>query len=236
MFSPMNHVESWTHFHPVLGQYIPCPCTGPRLQSMCFIDNFARLLKLHDSELCTSQGGGKSFTTGDCDFLKQHPKTPLTWLHTLLSRVKQYKSFRGQYSTFHTSLHPGALHWHNPNRLHWGTRFTKAWFILQSPTVARLGDRRRQSCVCLYLRWRLSPAQVDDCRQQSPTVVFKVQQCWTFNAVASSRWHFPSNQRATTAFIRSRPTQTWRTQVVIKHLTLQICVCHRRPDCKSHRK
>ena len=78
----------------------------------------------------------------------------------------------------------------------------------QSPTVARLGDRRRQSRVCLYFNWRLSPAQVGDCRQQSPTVVFKVQQCWTFNAVASSRWHFPSNQRATTGFIRSRPMQT----------------------------
>ena len=106
----------------------------------------------------------------------------------------------------------------------------------QSPTVARLGDRRRQSCVCLYFSWRLSPAQVGDSRQQSPTVVFKVQQCWTFNAVASSRWHFPSNQRATTAFIRSRPMQIWRTQVVIKHIKLQICVCHRCPDCKSHRK
>ena len=76
----------------------------------------------------------------------------------------------------------------------------KAWFIRQSPTVARLGDSRRQSRVCLYFSWRLSPAQVGDCRQQSPTVVFKVQQCWTFNSVASSRWHFPSNQRTATAF------------------------------------
>ena len=85
--------------------------------------------------------------------------------------------------------------------------------------------------------WRLSPAQVCDCRQQSSTVVFKVQQCWTFNAVASSRWHFPSShsQRAATAFIRSWLMQTWRTHV-IKHLKLQICVCHRRSDFKSHRK
>ena len=76
-------------------------------------------------------------------------------------------------------------------------------------TVARLGDSRRQLRVCLYFSWRLSLAQVGDCRQQSPTVVFKVQQCWTFNAVASCCWHFPSNQRAATAFIRSRPMQTW---------------------------
>ena len=106
----------------------------------------------------------------------------------------------------------------------------------QSLTVARLGDRPRQSRACLYFSWRLSPAQVGDCCQQSPTVVFQVQQCWTFNAVASSRWHFPSNQQATTAFIRSRSMQTWRTWVVIKHLKLQLCVCHCRPDCKSHRK
>ena len=69
-----------------------------------------------------------------------------------------------------------------------------------SPTVARLGDSRRQSRVCLYFSWRLSPAHVGDCRQQSPTVVFKVQQCWTFNSVASSRWYFPSNQWTATAF------------------------------------
>ena len=51
-----------------------------------------------------------------------------------------------------------------------------------------------------YFSWRLSPAQVGDCRQQSPTVVCKVQQCWTFNSVVSSGWHFPSNQRDATAF------------------------------------
>ena len=56
----------------------------------------------------------------------------------------------------------------------------------QSLTVARLNDSRRQSSACLYFSWRLSPAQVGDCRRQSPTVVFKVQQCWTFNAVAGT--------------------------------------------------
>ena len=66
--------------------------------------------------------------------------------------------------------------------------------------VAQLGDSRRQSHARLYFSWRLSPAQVGDCRQQSLTVVCKVQQCWTFNSVVSSRWHFPSNQRAATAF------------------------------------
>ena len=84
---------------------------------------------------------------------------------------------------------------------------------------------RRQSHVCLYLSWQLSPAQVDDCRQQPPTIVFKVQPCWTFNAVVSSRWHFSPNQWAATAFIRLRPMQT-RGPLVIKHQILQTCICH----------
>ena len=79
-----------------------------------------------------------------------------------------------------------------------------------------------------------------DCRQRKWATVFKVDDCsfqqyWTYNAVASSRWPFPPNQRAATAFTRSRSMQTRRT-LIIKHLQLQICICHRRSDFKSHRK
>ena len=110
--------------------------------------------------------------------------------------------------------------------------YSSRWLSL---TVVRLSDSRRQSHVCLYFSWRLSPAQVGDCRQQLPTVVFKVQQCWTFNAVARSRWHFPSNQRATTAFNKAM-TNAHLQNIVIKHLKLQSYICHRLSDYKNYRK
>ena len=103
---------------------------------------------------------------------------------------------------------------------------------------------RWQSCGSLTVadsRVRIYTSADDCCLRKWATVVssrrlycvvFKVQQCWIFDAVATSRCHFPSNQRVATAFTRSQLMQTWR----IKHLKWQICVFHRRSDYKSHRK
>ena len=116
------------------------------------------------------------------------------------------------------------------------TKASKARFILQSPTVADSRAARRQSSTIARVfilqlatvasaSGRLSSAVADCSFQSSTNSIQSPAVAGTFHPISGPQQHL----------IRSRPMQTWRT-LVIKHLKLQIRVCFRRFDYKSHRK
>ena len=130
-------------------------------------------------------------------------------------------------STFwRSSMHLPGYNWLNTLSLVYTSVADSRPARRQTPTVARVFIL--QLATVASASGRLLSA-VADCNFQSSTMLNF--QCSRQQSLALSIQSAGHN-----SIYKVTAMQTWRTQVVIKHLKLQLCVCHHRPDCKGHRK